>query len=131
MNYNSYGTIDLKMEQDFWNDVIERTTNNLIDISSTIADPLQTQDIQERVEKYRELLDQLTVKSPPKDVLHNNSSPIEILLGAEPNEGIDLDWLYQSMDEIQNALDHVEVEHVGDIVVNLTLNEKPSAIRAY
>ncbi|KAF7724902.1 hypothetical protein EC973_000561 [Apophysomyces ossiformis] len=105
--------------------------SNLIDISNTTSDPLQTQDIQERVEKYKELLNQLVVPSPPKNGLHNNDSPIDILLGAEPDEGVDLDWLYRSMDEIQIALDRVQVEYVDDIVVNLTLNENTSTIRAY
>ncbi|KAI9492139.1 hypothetical protein BDB00DRAFT_765796 [Zychaea mexicana] len=26
MHYNSYDTIDVKKEQEFWNDIIERTT---------------------------------------------------------------------------------------------------------
>ncbi|KAI8093586.1 uncharacterized protein BX664DRAFT_330030 [Halteromyces radiatus] len=59
MNYPPQENIDHKQEQEFWKDVVDRTTQNLIDISSSQTDPLQEQDIQERTDKYHDLLGQV------------------------------------------------------------------------
>ncbi|KAL0089972.1 hypothetical protein J3Q64DRAFT_1392199 [Phycomyces blakesleeanus] len=122
----SYDTFDVKMEQDFWKDVIERTT-------SAQADPLQGQDIQERADKYRWLVDRIAVGITTPCQVMDQDSPVDVLAEAEPNEGMsleDLDELYQTMDCIQDALHRIQVSPVGDIVVTLTLNES-SAMRGY
>ncbi|KAG2222587.1 hypothetical protein INT45_008706 [Circinella minor] len=130
MNYNTYDTIDVKKEQEFWNDIIERTTHNLIDISSTQADPLQSQDVEERAERYKQLLrqlpDNITTKAPSMNGINSSSSPspTDILALARPYQDTDdIKWLSKAMGDIQKALDKIEVEPVGDIVVNLTLTD--------
>ncbi|KAI8388387.1 uncharacterized protein BYT42DRAFT_559910 [Radiomyces spectabilis] len=144
MNYQTYEIIDVQKEQEFWNNVIERTTRNLIDISSSQADPLQRADIQERVDKYRDLLDQITepVNTKPSKQQQQqqqqqlirpveHASPFELLSNAKPNGGLsedELDSLYQTMNEIYDTLQCIKVEPVGNMVVNLTLND--NSVRA-
>ncbi|KAI9268080.1 hypothetical protein BDA99DRAFT_504801 [Phascolomyces articulosus] len=130
MNYNSYDTIDVKKEQEFWNDIIERTTHNLIDISSTQADPLQSQDVEERAERYNQLLRQLPDNIPATTTSMNGTtssstiSSVDILALARPYQDTDdVKWLSKAMSDIQKSIDKIEVEPVGDIVVNLTLTD--------
>lgn len=110
---------------------------NLIDISSAQTDPLQDTDVQERESKYRHLLEQIKPKIQPQqstlaiDTSINNS--VGILTNAKPNGGMtdgEVDWLYQTMDEIQDALQHIDIQPVGDMVVHLTMTDN-SSISAY
>lgn len=117
---------------------------NLIDISSSQADPLQDTDVEERETKYRHLLEQVSEKAIIKssssssyshtlDTNNSNYNVVELLSNAKPNGGMtdgEVDWLYQTMDEIQDALQHIEIEPVGDMVVHLTMTEN-SSIKAY
>ncbi|KAG0175760.1 hypothetical protein DFQ28_008373 [Apophysomyces sp. BC1034] len=137
MNYQAVETFDVKKEQEFWNEVIDRATQNLIDISCSNTEPLQSQDVQERVEKYRDLLDQMDTgheqQTSGVQLLENNLSAADILVNAKPYGGMsdgEVDWLYQAMDDIQAAIQRIQVQPVGDMVVHLTMTEN-SAIRAY
>lgn len=138
MNYQTYETIDVQKEQEFWNNIIDRTTQNLIDISSSQADPLQDTDVEERETKYRHLLEQVSDKAVKSDNNYtldtsNNMNVVDILSNAKPNGGMtdgEVDWLYQTMDEIQDALQHIDIEPVGEMVVHLTMTEN-SSIKAY
>ncbi|KAI9486741.1 MAG: hypothetical protein EXX96DRAFT_550394 [Benjaminiella poitrasii] len=143
-NYGGTETIDLQKEQEFWNSIIDRTTQNLIDISSSQTDPLQENDIQERKNKYRHLLEQIKPKvqqQQQQNILNkeanNNNNVVDILTNAKPNGGMndgEIDWLYQTMDEIQDSLQRIEVEPVGEMVVHLTMTDNGgsnSAIKAY
>ncbi|CAO3612513.1 unnamed protein product [Mucor hiemalis] len=134
MNYQTYETIDVQKEQEFWNNIIDRTTQNLIDISSSQADPLQDTDVEERESKYRHLLEQIQLDKviQPNYAPDTNNNIVEILTNAKPNGGMtdgEVDWLYQTMDEIQDALQHIDIEPVGDMVVHLTMTD--SSIKAY
>jgi hypothetical protein len=110
----------------------------LIDISSAQTDPLQDTDVQERETKYRHLLDQI---HPPSSSTatsiidtNTNNNLIDILSNARPNGGMsdgEVDWLYQTMDEIQDALQHIDIEPVGDMVVHLTMENSSNSIKAY
>lgn len=119
---------------------------NLIDISSAQTDPLQDTDVQERETKYRHLLDQIqppptTATTSTLDTISTQQNILEILTTAKPNGGMtdgEVDWLYQTMDEIQDALQHIDIEPVGDMVVHLTMttdsntsNGNNNAIKAY
>ncbi|KAF7729842.1 hypothetical protein EC973_003576 [Apophysomyces ossiformis] len=136
MNYQTIETFDVKKEQEFWNEVIDRATQNLIDISSSNADPLQSQDIQERVEKYRDLLEQMDTDNqqrPPVQLLQNNLSAVDVLMTAKPYGGMkedEVEWFCEAMDNIQIAIQQIQVQPVGDMVVHLTMTEN-SLIRAY
>ncbi|CEP18635.1 hypothetical protein [Parasitella parasitica] len=136
MNYQSYETIDVQKEQEFWNNIIDRTTQNLIDISSSQTDPLQDTDVQERQTKYRHLLEEIRPKIQQQSTLTidtNSNNSVDILANAKPNGGMtdsEVDWLYQTMDEIQDALQHIDIQPVGDMVVHLTMTDN-SAISAY
>ncbi|KAI9289016.1 hypothetical protein BC943DRAFT_315794 [Umbelopsis sp. AD052] len=126
--------IDHIKEQEFWNHVLERTEQQLIDISSAQTDLLQNQDAQERSEKYQDILNQIqydmlwpsaTNPKLPKGQL-TPAAACEQLCSAAPNGGLgeeDMDWLYQTMDDIQDAVGNINVRPVGDIVVNLTFSE--------
>jgi hypothetical protein len=108
---------------------------NLIDISSAQTEPLQGTDVEERENKYRHLLEQIQAKDSiePSSLSINNSNTIDILTNAKPNGGMsdgEVDWLYQTMDEIQDALQRIEIEPVGDMVVHLTMTDN-STIKAY
>ncbi|KAK4510590.1 uncharacterized protein ATC70_005021 [Mucor velutinosus] len=136
MNYQTYETIDVQKEQEFWNNIIDRTTQNLIDISSAQTDPLQDTDVQERESKYRHLLEQIKPKIQQQSTLAIDTSinnTVDILANAKPNGGMtdgEVDWLYQTMDEIQDALQHIDIQPVGDMVVHLTMTDN-SSISAY
>lgn len=118
--------------------------SNLIDVSNVQADPLQTQDIQERQGRYQQILD--NAKSGMSDQMHpsleystvNATSPADLLASIRPNDDLsskELDWLYKAMDDVHDAIRAIEVEPVGDVVVQLTMTENNSfgnhhAIRA-
>lgn len=108
---------------------------NLIDISSAQTDPLQDTDVQERSNKYRSLLEQIKPSTSSNILTSNhNVNVLDVLSNAKPNGGMtdgEVDWLYQTMDEIQDALQRIDIEPVGDMVVHLTMNDNSSAIRAY
>lgn len=106
---------------------------NLIDISSAQTDPLQDTDVEERSNKYRHLLEQVKVVDQRKLTLDTNNNIVDILTNAKPNGGMtdgEVDWLYQTMDEIQDALQHIDIEPVGEMVVHLTMTND-SSIKAY
>ncbi|KAI8344664.1 hypothetical protein BC941DRAFT_409289 [Chlamydoabsidia padenii] len=102
--------IDRKKEQEFWKQVIDRTSQNLIDISNAPAEPLQEQDIHARMVKYRELLQQVTVQKRSWD----NTQWEEV-----SEEPVDLPWLDQAMIDIQHAIDQIKVEYKGDLVIRM------------
>ncbi|KAI8084391.1 uncharacterized protein B0P05DRAFT_535394 [Gilbertella persicaria] len=138
MNYQTYETIDVQKEQEFWNSIIDKTTQNLIDISSGQTDPLQDNDVQERKMKYASLLDHIQPTQQDKHTYPNRDTHtiLDILNQAKPNGGMsdgEVDWLYQTMDEIQDALQHIDIEPVGDMVVHLVMSDynSSSSIRAY
>ncbi|GAB5590495.1 hypothetical protein Unana1_05395, partial [Umbelopsis nana] len=126
--------IDHIKEQEFWNNVVERTEQQLIDISSAQTDLLQNQDAQERSEKYQDILSQIQYDIPwsngtlpklPKGQA-SAAAACDQLLAAAPNGGLgeaQMEWLYQTMDDIQDAVGNINVRPVGDIVVNLTFSE--------
>lgn len=107
----------------------------MIDISSAQTDPLQDTDVEERENKYRHLLEQIQPNKLIQQAnyaLDTNNNTVDILTNAKPNGGMtdgEVDWLYQTMDEIQDALQHIDIEPVGDMVVHLTMTD--SSIRAY
>lgn len=66
-------------------------------------------------------------------MLDTNVNIMDILSTAKPNGGMtdgEVDWLYQTMDEIQDALQHIDIEPVGEMVVHLTMTTD-SSIKAY
>ena len=86
--------------------------------------------MEERAERYKQLLRQLpdnvTTKAPSVNGIGPSSSPspTDILALARPYQDTDdIKWLSKAMGDIQQALDKIEVEPVGDIVVNLTLTD--------
>lgn len=107
----------------------------MIDISSAQTEPLQGTDIEERENKYRHILEQIQpkpLKSTPL-LLSSNNNVVDLLTNAKPNAGMsdgEVDWLYQTMDEIQDALQRIEIEPMGDMVVHLTMTDN-STIKAY
>lgn len=106
----------------------------MIDISSAQTEPLQGTDVEERENKYRHLLEQIQPKPFKSTSLStSNNNTIDLLSNAKPNGGMsdgEVDWLYQTMDEIQDALQRIEIEPVGDMVVHLTMTDS-STIKAY
>jgi hypothetical protein len=95
---------------------------------------LQYNDIQDRESKYKTILDGLMPVTPTKQQLLNNNSGnvVDVLSNAKSNGGMtndEVDWLYQTMDELQDALQRIEIEPVGDMVVHLTMTD--SSINAY
>lgn len=109
---------------------------NLIDISNTQTDLLQETDVQERAERYRQLLGQIQLK--PESTYTSyfaNNNVLDVLSNAKPNGGMDdeqVDWLYQTMDEVQDAIQHIDIEPVGDIVIHLTMTDtNNSSIKTY
>ncbi|PHZ13732.1 uncharacterized protein RHIMIDRAFT_236786 [Rhizopus microsporus ATCC 52813] len=135
VNYQTCETIDVQKEQEFWNNVIDKTTQNLIDISNTQTDPLQETDLQERVDRYQQLLQQIQLKSDVVTDTTNNNNVLDILTNAKPYGGMDdsqVDWFYQTMDELQEAIQHIDIDPVGDIVIHLTMTDtNNSSIKAY
>ncbi|KAG2203017.1 hypothetical protein INT47_013233 [Mucor saturninus] len=132
-NYRTQEPINIQKEQEFWSSIIDRTTQNLIDISSAQTDPLQDTDVEERENKYRQLVEGTQPRLLTHPTLDNNTNIWELLSQAKPNGGMtdgEVDWLYQTMDEIQDALQHIVIEPAGEMVVHLTMTEN-SSIKAY
>ncbi|KAI9313047.1 hypothetical protein BX666DRAFT_1880429 [Dichotomocladium elegans] len=135
-SYQAIETIDVKKEQEFWDSVLERTTRNLIDISNTQADPLQNQDVQERLEKYRSLLERIAKTSAynsseekiPASAVEED--PIDILGPIQPVSTLlsrrDLD---EMMGQIGDALQEIRIAPVGDMVVHLKMLDDPHALQ--
>ncbi|KAG2174174.1 hypothetical protein INT43_004194 [Umbelopsis isabellina] len=130
--------IDYHKEQEFWNTVVERTEQQLIDISSAQTDLLQNQDAQERSEKYQDIISQIQNDIPWSNVVGPNipkgqlssSAACDSLLNAAPNGGLgeeQMNWLYQAMDDIQDAVANINVRPVGEIVVNLNFSDNAIA----
>ncbi|KAI7863841.1 hypothetical protein BDF14DRAFT_1884813 [Spinellus fusiger] len=125
-----YDTFDMKMEQDFWNEVVKRTTSNLIDLSSAQADPLQGQGIQERADRYLSLVEQATPTKDSKESLVLCTVPshaIHHLVEAEPYSGMsweDQEELSLTMECVETSLHQLQVVPVGEMVVPLTLKEE-------
>ncbi|CAO3642505.1 unnamed protein product [Cunninghamella blakesleeana] len=144
LNYQACDIINPKQEQEFWNNVIDRTTQNLIDISSSQTDALQEQDIHERAEKYHDLLSQIQLNHHQNDINNKlNGTPttttattvnhhsysdldtlnIDALINtAKVNHELLKDqneWLNEIINDIQQALSHFEVQNVGDLVIPL------------
>ncbi|CAM0142134.1 unnamed protein product [Umbelopsis sp. WA50703] len=66
----------------------------------------------------------------PKGQL-SSSAACDQLLNAAPNGGLgeeQMNWLYQAMDDIQDAVANINVRPVGEIVVNLNFSD--NAIKA-
>lgn len=107
----------------------------MIDISNTQTDPLQETDLQERVDRYQQLLQQIQLKSDAVTDTTNNNNVLDILTNAKPYGGMDdsqVDWFYQTMDELQEAIQHIDIDPVGDIVIHLTMTDtNNSSIKAY
>lgn len=102
--------------------------SNLIDISSAQNEPLQEQDVEERTERYRKVLDETSVQDHPADATASSTSlpHLEALADIQPNNGLDqsqVEWLYKAMDDIRDALEKFEINPVGDVVVNLTMTD--------
>ncbi|RHZ54975.1 hypothetical protein Glove_421g8 [Diversispora epigaea] len=150
-------------EQELLQIIVQRTAENLIDISnSQVIERLQQQDVIDRVNEYNELfntikLDNMTLlkikensnstmpklrnkcfiqsvfpstKTEPetkvetstlnvKSSNNNNLSPDVILSGGIVTKE-DQDLLFKAMDEINEAIEHIEIDYVGDLVVPLT-----------
>lgn len=108
----------------------------MIDISSAQTDPLQDTDVQERENKYKHLLEQIKPRIQQQSTLAidtNINNSVDILTNAKPNGGMtdgEVDWLYQTMDEIQDALQRIDIQPVGDMVVHLTMTDN-STISTY
>lgn len=103
--------------------------SNLIDISSAQNEPLQDQDVEERTERYRKVLDETSsMQNQAVDTIALSTSLplLETLADIKPNQGLDqsdVEWLYKAMDDIRDALQKFEINPVGEVVVNLTMTE--------
>ncbi|CDH50506.1 predicted protein [Lichtheimia corymbifera JMRC:FSU:9682] len=146
-SYQAIETIDVKKEQEFWNAVLERTTRNLIDISSTNADPLQSHDVQERQDKYQDILAQLPNKTSDTTSIHNENGGAALTHDAKPlsasaddplaifdhihpsSAPIPQEELYDMMNKISDALQDIRIEPVGEMVVHLKMLNDPEAIQ--
>lgn len=119
---------------------------NLIDISSTNADPLQSQDVQERQDKYQDILAQLPIKTSDNTSVHNENGaatthdgkplsassedPLTIFEHIHPTSSpIPQEELYDMMNKINDALQEIRIEPVGDMVVHLKMLNDPEAIQ--
>lgn len=119
---------------------------NLIDISSTNADPLQSQDVQERQDKYQDILAQLPTKTSDNTSVHNENGaatthdgkplsassedPLTIFEHIHPTSSpIPQEELYDMMNKINDALQEIRIEPVGDMVVHLKMLNDPEAIQ--
>ncbi|KAI9306695.1 hypothetical protein BJ944DRAFT_286798 [Cunninghamella echinulata] len=121
LTYQSTDMIDPKQEQDFWNSVIERTTQNLIDISSSQTDALQEQDINERTEKYRDIINQIPYKHRSSLVNNNtklNGTPISPSLSTahHHHHHISTSSPTSSSAAAFAGLDHINVDTLINLV---------------
>lgn len=120
---------------------------NLIDISSTNADPLQSHDVQERQDKYQDILAQLPNKTSDTTSIHNENGGAALTHDAKPlsasaddplaifdhihpsSAPIPQEELYDMMNKISDALQDIRIEPVGEMVVHLKMLNDPEAIQ--
>ncbi|SAL99194.1 hypothetical protein [Absidia glauca] len=106
--------IDTKKEQEFWDQVVYRATQSLIDVSSAPNEPLQHQDIEARAQRYREVVNQVIMAQHPvsSSLLLSSSIPTEEPI-PPPS------WLDQAMLDLHHALTQFKVEPKGALVIPL------------
>ncbi|RUS32958.1 hypothetical protein BC938DRAFT_473686 [Jimgerdemannia flammicorona] len=130
-SYPRYEAIDHQLEQETLKQIVDRTAANLIDISSATTDHLQHQDAQDRAKEYGDLLAQIQIPktrpggNPSAGIplgLSSSVAPQDVLARSAVLDDDDVSKLYKLMDDVQQALNKIEVENVGEIVVPLTLS---------
>ncbi|CAB4378258.1 unnamed protein product [Rhizophagus irregularis] len=149
----SYPRYDATAEQDALQKIVQRTSENFIDISNTYAtERLQQQDAIDRANEYIDLIGSIKLDSKTLQKIQEKSStlpkmhqrkksrtslqsqqaaspdkqgvamdlPPHVVLGGGCVTEEDQKWLTKVMEEIQEAIEHIEVEYIGDLVVPLT-----------
>ncbi|CAG8442500.1 17763_t:CDS:2 [Funneliformis caledonium] len=148
MNYRYDDAVDHTIEQEALQKIVQQTADNFIDISNTHAtERLQQQEAIDRANEYKELmgsikldpntLQKIQEKSDTLPKLRHKIStslqsqqvaaqggatdlPPHVVLGSGGVTREDQEWLTKAIDEMHEAIEHIEVEYVGDLVVPLT-----------
>jgi len=146
MTYPRYdAAADRDRERESLQKIVQRTAENLIDISNAhVTERLQQQDVIDRANEYKDFISTIKLDSKtlqkiqekstlPKlqnrkslslsqisDVQNATLIPPHVVLSDGGLTKEDQVWLHKAMDEIHDAIDHIEVEYVGDLVVSLT-----------
>ncbi|RIA81433.1 hypothetical protein C1645_790469 [Glomus cerebriforme] len=148
-----YPRYDATAEQESLKKIVQRTAENLIDISNTHAtERLQQQDAIDRANEYMDLISSIKLDSKTLQKIQEKNSTLPKLhhrkksqtslqyqQGVTPNaHGVttdlpphvvlsggvitkeDQEWLTKAMEEIHEAIEHIDVEYIGDLVVPLT-----------
>ncbi|CAG8648868.1 2931_t:CDS:2 [Dentiscutata heterogama] len=119
MAYPRYdAAADRDRERESLQKIVQRTAEDFI--STIKLDSKTLQKIQEK-----NTLPKLQNRKPPSlsqisDVQNTKLIPPHVVLNDGGLSKEDQMWLHKAMDEIHDAIDHIEVEYVGDLVVPLT-----------
>eukprot|EP01094_Clydonella_sp_ATCC50884_P021987 TRINITY_DN4956_c0_g1_i2.p1 TRINITY_DN4956_c0_g1~~TRINITY_DN4956_c0_g1_i2.p1 ORF type:complete len:189 (-),score=60.00 TRINITY_DN4956_c0_g1_i2:46-612(-) len=108
--------------EQYFKDLIERTANDLIDVSQNTA-PLEGRDAEDRAHEYKERLTSTPLSHAavasifgiPKASDSNPST--QALLDAVPISSSDLQFMEKSAQTVATAFHDMEVRSCGDIVV--------------
>ncbi|CAG8520100.1 2979_t:CDS:2 [Funneliformis mosseae] len=141
MNYRYDDAVDHTIEQEALQKIVQQTADNFIDISNTHAtERLQQQEAIDRANEYKldpSTLQKIQEKSDTLPKLRHKKStslqsqqvaaqggatdlPPHVVLGSGGVTREDQEWLTKAIDEMHEAIEHIEVEYVGDLVVPLT-----------
>jgi hypothetical protein len=157
MSYSHYDdSVDHIKEREALQKIVQRTAENLIDISNTHSTELQPQESIDRANEYKELIGSIKLDSKTLQKIQENSStlpklrhrkstslssqqaatpnaqqggvvdlPPHVILSSDGVTQEEQEWLTKAMDDMHDAIEHIEVEYVGDLVVPLTWANAP------
>ncbi|RKP09464.1 hypothetical protein THASP1DRAFT_28743 [Thamnocephalis sphaerospora] len=113
------------LEQEALRRIVERTAENLIDVTGAGVERLQQADLAERTDEYQDVVGRIGDLSKANhrlNALPHTSLPVtEVLMRDAPAiSSVDAKQMQQWAKQARAALDAAQVEHVGDLVVSLT-----------
>ncbi|ORX99917.1 hypothetical protein K493DRAFT_348211 [Basidiobolus meristosporus CBS 931.73] len=125
MSYKEYEAMNQARLEDSLKKIVQKTAENLIDISRTQVERMKHQDTMERSNTYKTLME--GCKTLPPNVMNifdlpaNDlpKSPKDVLSKSRVTKE-DLAMTTKALNDIQEAVEHMQIEYIGEFVVPLT-----------
>ncbi|KAK9767162.1 hypothetical protein K7432_003253 [Basidiobolus ranarum] len=125
MSYKEYEAMNQARLEESLKRIVQKTAENLIDISRTQVERMKHQDTVERSNTYKTLMESCQTL-PPKVMNIFDIPPTEVpkspkdILSKSRVTKDDLTLTAKSLTEIQQALDQMQIEYIGEFIVPLT-----------
>ncbi|KAI8983730.1 hypothetical protein BDB01DRAFT_789890 [Pilobolus umbonatus] len=110
-----------KYEEAVWKDIVNRTTNLMIDGSNSYQGCLE-HEIEERQKRYSALTSTIKIKDYEHVTYDNTESPLDTLTDSKPYAGLSeftLSWMNDQLSLIRQSKDQIKVVPEGDMIANM------------